>query len=109
MAHNRPWKILCWNVRGLNSDKKWNAIRDRIIESRCDIACLQETKREIFYNNFIRNFCPTGFDSFAFKASAGASGGILTVWKSAMFSGAEIFQNDYALSVELISKLNNDC
>jgi len=46
MAENKSWKVMCWNVRGLNSDKKWNSIRDKIIESRCDIACLQETKKD---------------------------------------------------------------
>ena len=81
---------MCWNVRGLNSDKKWNSIRDKIIESRCDIACLQE-KKDFFDNNFIRNFCPSDFDSFAFKASTGALGGMLTIWKSALFSGTEFF------------------
>ena len=92
MAENKSWKVMCWNVRGLNSDKKWNSIRDKIIESRCDIACLQETKKDFFDNNFIRNFCPSGFDSFAFKASAGASGGMLTIWKSALFSGTNFFR-----------------
>ena len=33
----------------------------------------------------------------------------MTIWKSALFSGTEIFQNEYALSVEFTSKLNNDC
>jgi len=35
--HNRNWKILSWNVRGINSRDKWNIIRDRIVESECDI------------------------------------------------------------------------
>ena len=109
MDENKSWKVMCWNVRGLNSDKKWNSIRDKIIESGCDIACLQETKKDFFDNYFIKNFFPSGFDSFAFKDSAGASGGMLTIWKSALFSGTEIFQNEYALSVEFTSKLNNDC
>ena len=30
-------------MRRLNSDKKWDAIRDKIAESNCDIICLQET------------------------------------------------------------------
>jgi len=35
-------------MRRLNSDKKWDAIRDKIAESNCDIICLQETKKETF-------------------------------------------------------------
>jgi hypothetical protein len=34
-------------VWGLNAREKWDAIRDRIVESNCDIICLQETKNKI--------------------------------------------------------------
>jgi hypothetical protein len=44
----RAWKILCWNVRGINSTKKWHAMRSKIVKTHCDIVCLQETKREAF-------------------------------------------------------------
>ena len=43
---SKSWKVLCWNVRGINSDKKWVFIRDKITESNCDIVCLQETKKK---------------------------------------------------------------
>jgi hypothetical protein len=36
----RKWKVLCWNVRGLNAKEKWEAIRDKISESGCDVICL---------------------------------------------------------------------
>ena len=102
----RSWKVLCWNVRGLNSDKKWDAICDKIIESGCDVICLQETKREVFDIQFIRKFCPRGFDAFEYLPSVGASGGVITIWKSYMFDGHLIFSNAYDLSVELTSKHN---
>ena len=66
----RSWKILCWNVRGLNSDKKWDSIRD---------------KKEDLDLQFIRNFCPPIFDAFEFLPSHGASDGLVTIWKSYMF------------------------
>ena len=77
MSTNRFWKILCWNVRGVNSDKKWNSIGDNVIENSSDIVCLQETKKEIIDYVFLKNICPHGFDSFVYKPSTGASGGIL--------------------------------
>jgi hypothetical protein len=43
----RTWNILNWNIRGLNSDDKCNAVRSKIEESSCVIYCLQETKRQI--------------------------------------------------------------
>ena len=58
MNNIRPWKILCWNIRGINSNKKWNSIRDKIVESKCNILCLQETKRHLFTNPTSRTFIP---------------------------------------------------
>lgn len=58
MITHKFWKILCWNVRGLNSNKKWNSIRDKVLESCCDIVYLQETKRAHFDAAFTRNICP---------------------------------------------------
>jgi len=69
-------------VRGINSEEKWNPIRDTLSETACDIFCLQETKRESFDLQFIRKFSPHGFDSFEFLPSIRASGGLITVWKA---------------------------
>ena len=70
---SKSWKVFCWNVCGINSDKKWVSIRDKITESNCDIVCLQETKKENFDLQFIKNFCPSQFDSFEYLPSVGAS------------------------------------
>jgi exonuclease III len=59
---HKKWKVLCWNVRGLNANKKWDAIRDRISESNCDVICMQQTRRQSFDMAFIKKFCPRGFD-----------------------------------------------
>lgn len=75
----RNWSVLCWNVRGVNSDKKWNAVRDRVTECGCDVICLQETKRETFDNAFIRNMCPPSFDHYETLPSVGLSGGAIII------------------------------
>jgi hypothetical protein len=36
--------------------------------------------------------------------SVGASGGIITIWKSSLFSGSLAFSNEYAISIEFLSK-----
>ena len=81
------WKVLCWNIRGLNADDKQLALYNKIVESGCALACIQETKKEDFDRSFIKKCCPRQFDSFAFAPSVGASGGILVVWKSSIFDG----------------------
>src|SRR5688572_22551262 len=99
MNHNhskRTWNILCWNVRGINSDKKCNSIRDKIIESHCHMICLQETKREQLDTMFLRKFCPPSFDKFEFSPSQGASGGLAVIWNSRFFDGELVFSNNYA-------------
>lgn len=57
MAHTnktKDWKVLCWNIRGLNADKKWNVVRSKINETQCDIIFLQETKRENIDSDFLK-------------------------------------------------------
>lgn len=61
-GNNRVWKLLCWNIRGLNAEKKWNAVRSN--ETQCEIICLQETKREHIDIEFLKKFCPLRFDKF---------------------------------------------
>lgn len=100
--------ILYWNIRGINVEAKWESLRDKILESKCDIISVQETKRESFDITYIRKFCRACFDDFCYLPSVGASGGILVVWKSAVFSGSQVFQNEFAISIEFSSSHNND-
>ena len=48
MSKSRAIKILVWNVRDINSQEKWDALRAKITESACQVICLQETKRSFF-------------------------------------------------------------
>lgn len=107
-TNTREWKVLCWNVRGLNSDRKWNSIRNKISDSACDVICFQETKKESFDLNFIKNFCPPVYDAFLYLASVGASGGIITIWKSSLLDWQLAYQNSCAVSVNFTSKFSND-
>jgi exonuclease III len=90
--HNlHDWKLLCWNITGINSSPKWTAITSKIFERNCDIICLQKTKKEIFDIHYLRKFCPSSFDCFEYIPSQGASGGTIIIWKSSKFSGHAIF------------------
>lgn len=98
---HRNWNIICWNIRGINSNAKWRSIRERIEESACNVICLQETKKESFDNSYLRKFCPRRFDLFMYSPFIGASGGILIIWNSAIFSGQLIHNIRFALTVNL--------
>jgi exonuclease III len=103
---NRHWILLCWNICEINSQIKKMVIKSKIMESCCDIICLQETKKEFFDQGFIRMFCPSSFDRFEFIPSNGASGGTIIISKSGRFSGQVISHNEYAMSVEFVSILS---
>lgn len=107
MDNNRYLKILCWNVRGINSQEKWDAIRDKISESACQIVCLQETKKDIFDHFYIKKFCPRNLDKFVWSPSDVASGGLLTVWNSNFFDGNLIHANSYAVTCKFTCKLDS--
>lgn len=99
----RDWKVLSWNVRGVNSDRKWDLIRSKVIESQCDIICFQETKKENFDDAFLRKICPPEFDKYEFLPSVGASGGCITIWKGNKFAGTVSFTNEFNISIEFTS------
>jgi exonuclease III len=109
IQHNqnlKECKVLCHNIRGINSEVKWNAIRNKIQEIGCDIVCLQETKREHIDLNYIKKFCPRAFDKFCYLPSVGSSGGTIIIWKGSMLDGELLMENEYAQSVEFMLKLN---
>ena len=103
---NRIWYIVNWNIRGINSQIIWDEIHAKADESNCHIICLQETKREHFDHSYIRNFCPSRINQFAYSPSEGSSGGIITLWNGNMFSGTVIDNSKFHLIVQLICKLS---
>jgi exonuclease III len=102
------WRILCWNVRGLNADNRQREVISKIEESECDIICLQETKCESFDWRLLRKFCPKFFYSFAYAPSEGASGGILVVWNSSVFKGFLVQSQKFGLIINFTSMHNNE-
>ena len=71
MNNTRSWNILNWNIRGINAQDKWLAIRQKVEESAAGVVCVQETKRDKFDLAYIHNFCPQRFNKFEFLPSIG--------------------------------------
>lgn len=42
--NHREWKILPHNAKGINSQEKWNCLRNKVKDTRCSIIYIQETK-----------------------------------------------------------------
>lgn len=64
-------------------------------------------KKESFDAQFIKKFCPREFDKWEFLLSVGVSGGLLVAWKTRLFTGNLIFNNEFAISVEFTSLHNS--
>jgi exonuclease III len=94
-------------VRGINAENRQRQVRAKIEESECDIICLQETKCESFDWRAIRKLCPKHFDCFVCAPSVGASGGILVLWNSAIFSGVLVQTEKYGIIINFTSMHNN--
>jgi exonuclease III len=78
-----PSHILFWNVRGLNSVARRDAVRVLVDSAKIDIVCLQETKMASFSRQIILSMLGSDFDnSFICLPSVGASGGVLIAWRS---------------------------
>ena len=97
------WNVISWNIRGLNSEKKQLALNNAIKTSGCAVVCLRETKMSEVSFPFIKTCCPRQFDRFAFVPSRGSSGGLLMIWKSAVFSGTIVSSDHFALVVNFVS------
>jgi exonuclease III len=82
--------------------------RKKITDAACDVFCLQETKKDTCDLAFLRNICLPDFDRFEFVPSIGASGGLITAWKSRNFSGGLCFSNQYGISISLSSTISDD-
>lgn len=55
---SKSWNVLCWNIRGLVAENKWESLKNKVTENQCDMICLQETKKEKFDILFIKLFLP---------------------------------------------------
>ena len=72
-----PAHILNWNVRGLNSVARQDAVRVMVDASKIDVVCLQETKLSNVSRSLILSMLGSDFDNnFICLPSEGASGGI---------------------------------
>jgi hypothetical protein len=104
----RNWSILKWNVRGLNSADKCNAIRSKIEESSYSVYCIQETRSRHFEPSDIRKIDPKCFNKYVYFPLDGASGGLLVGWNGLTFSGEVIYSSRNAITVLLIAQHNTE-
>ncbi|XP_026384053.1 uncharacterized protein LOC113279588 [Papaver somniferum] len=76
-------KLISWNTRGMNAYDKMVALKNLVLDQKCDVCMVQETKimkmnqlmdRQIWYDTeFDWDYMPS-------TGTCGSSGGRLTIW-----------------------------
>jgi hypothetical protein len=93
--------ILFWNVRGLNSAARPDAVWTIVSSAKVDVVCLQETKKSHFDRWHALSMLGSKFDNnFVFLPSIGASGGIFISWRSRLGSVAASRVDSYSTTVQ---------
>lgn len=95
-----PSKILCWNVRGLNSRARQDAVRTLVDSCRVDIVCLQETKMTVMPPGVILSMLGSDFTQWVDLPAAGASGGVIIAWCQGLGPASASRVDDHSVSVQ---------
>jgi endonuclease/exonuclease/phosphatase family metal-dependent hydrolase len=88
-------KIVTWNVRGLNKEKKRLRVRRLLRQWKVDIVCLQETKLEMVTHGLVQSLWSCPYVEWSYVASHGASGGILLMWDRRVVSKVDVCQGSF--------------
>jgi len=73
-------KLLSWNVRGLGGAVKKREVSHLVREKKPFILCIQETKLQVLDAFDCRSIWGDDKVDFSYQRSAGASGGLVTLW-----------------------------
>lgn len=85
------FKILTWNVRGLNDRDKRLAVKAVLRRARVDVVCLQETKMEVFGVEVVQEILGGKFMEWLHLPAMGTAGGVLLYWDSRVVKKEEEF------------------
>jgi endonuclease/exonuclease/phosphatase family metal-dependent hydrolase len=74
------FKLMSWNLRGINNPAKQEDVRQVIAAYRPDLVCLQETKMQSINVATVRSTLGADLENnFLFLPAMGSRGGILVV------------------------------
>jgi exonuclease III len=99
-----PTKILVWNIKGLNSSARQDAVRTMVESSKADILCLQETKMAAVPVRTLLSMLGSEFSCTMELPAVGASGGILIAWKQSLGTTGARQIGNHSISVQFCSE-----
>jgi hypothetical protein len=83
---NSTWNVLDWNLRGINSQERWDDINNEL-KNAVAISCAPRKLREFFFTRHTSIFCHRKFNKYAYIPYIGSSGGVITIWNGSLFDG----------------------
>lgn len=106
MIHNDP-KILNWNVRGLNTVARREAVKIVCQQVRPFIICLQETKLSTVAVPLPMEFMGAKFSNFEYIPADETRGGVLIAWDGDFIIRNLVRKDNFCLSVEVKLRWTN--
>jgi exonuclease III len=83
---NHHYKLLSWNVRGMNNVARREKLRQMISIYNLDLVCFQETKMTIITLAIVRTFVELDYaDNFMYHPAEGTRGSIVIAAKESLF------------------------
>lgn len=76
------FKILCWNIRGMNEFDKKIELKNLIAAQRCGVCLIQKTKIQFMFEWFVRHLWYDDNFGWSYIPSVGSSGRMLSIWNS---------------------------
>uniref|UniRef100_A0A0V0GZQ7 Putative ovule protein n=1 Tax=Solanum chacoense TaxID=4108 RepID=A0A0V0GZQ7_SOLCH len=101
------FKLVSWNVRGLNNRDKRRVIKNIVGDWKADIICLQETKLQGDITELVRQIWGDRWVKMACLELSGTRGGIMMLWDSRIRKGEVLETGTYTLTCKFESQLQD--
>jgi exonuclease III len=95
------FSLLSWNVRGLNDAARRAVVCRRLIQHRCALACLQETKLSSVSDAVRREIVGPHLDGALDLFATGTRGGVMLLWHSTVFSVEDVHVSRFAITAKV--------
>ena len=92
------FKILSWNVRGVNDPDKRKVIKNFLRSHRADLVCLQETKVQEMTIDLVRRLGVGRCLNWKALNAEGSVGGILLLWDNSRISLVDFVVGSFFVS-----------
>lgn len=93
--------ILVWNVPGLNTKSRRDALHGVVADHNVSIVCVQETKLNVISQRQIYEMLGAEFSSFAYLPASDTRGGILIACRSPHITMVQKQIGEFSVTVEV--------